>query len=222
MEEYTPYYPVFLSLRHRLAVVVGGGSVAERKVRTLLRYSPDVLVIAPELTSGMQELEDACEITIERRGYVRGDLQNAAIVICATDDEEVNRAVHAEAEERGALVNVVDVPELCNFIVPSVIHRGPFQIAISTAGAAPAVAKRVRRKLQAEFGPEWEPYVVLLGQLRQVVMQRVEDPDERKRIFEAVADTDLLDRVRAGDAPSLDELFDEGVALAAAEEAGEE
>ncbi len=216
--EFRPYYPVFLSLRHRLAVIIGGGDVAERKVRTLMRYQPDILVIAPEVTSGLAELEETCDLIVERRGYVRGDLANAAIVICATDDNEVNRAVFREAEERGCLVNVVDVPELCNFIVPSVVHRGPFQLAISTAGAAPAVAKRVRRRLQAEYGAEWEPYVLLLGRLRTLVMERVEDPDERKRIFEAVADSDLLERIRSGEEPSAEEVFAE--AAKAREEEG--
>lgn len=205
--EFTPYYPVFLSLKDRLAVVVGGGDVAERKVRTLLRYGAKVRVVSPELTIGLEELLEDCGIEVERRGYVRGDLTGAAIVVCATDDNEVNRAVFAEAEERGQLVNVVDVTDLCNFIVPSVIHRGPFQIAVSTAGAAPAVAKRVRRQLQAEFGDEWETYVTLLGQVRTLVMMRVDDPDRRKRMFEAMADSDLLDRIRAGEAPSAEDVF---------------
>jgi precorrin-2 dehydrogenase / sirohydrochlorin ferrochelatase len=203
----TPYYPIFLSLNDRLAVVVGGGDVAERKVETLLRYGPRVLVVAPELTSGLEELEDACTITVEHRGYVRGDLEGAAIVVCATDDTEVNRAVYAEAEERGCLVNVVDVTELCNFIVPSVVHRGPFQIAISTSGAAPAVAKRVRRKLAAEFGEEWGTYVAFLGGMREIVMKRVEDPAKRKAMFEAMADSDLLDRIRAGEMPDKEQVY---------------
>ncbi len=216
--EPTPYYPVFLSLRHRLAVVVGGGAVAERKVRALLRYGADVLVVAPEITDGLAEIEETSDITVERRGYVRGDLENAALVVCATDDTEVNVAVFREAEERGCLVNVVDVPELCNFIVPSVVHRGPFQIAISTAGAAPAVAKRVRRQLSAEFGEEWGPYVTLLGQVRTLVMERVEDPAERKRIFETLADSDLPDRLRSGAVPSAEEVF---AGATAADEGGE-
>lgn len=205
----TPYYPVFLSLRHRLAVVVGGGDVAERKVTTLLRYGPDVLVIAPELTPVLERLEEDCAIQVERRGYVRGDLKGAAIVVCATDDNEVNRAVFNEAEELGCLVNVVDVTELCNFIVPSVIHRGPFQIAISTAGAAPAVAKRVRRKLQSEFGDEWTTYIILLGQVRTLVMERQPDPDKRKQLFETMADADILARIAAGDVPTAEEVYAE-------------
>ena len=143
------YYPVFLDLDGRLAVVVGGGDGrrAQGHARSL-RYGADVVVIAPEITTGARaSSRPTVRITVERRGYVRGDLDERVLVVCATDDEEVNRAVFAEAEERGCLVNVVDVPELCNFIVPSVVRRGPFQIAISTAGAAPAVAKRVRRKL---------------------------------------------------------------------------
>jgi precorrin-2 dehydrogenase/sirohydrochlorin ferrochelatase len=214
---FTPYYPAFLSLKHRLAVVVGGGQVAERKVRALLRYEPDVLVVAADLTPGLEELEEECAITVERRDYVRGDLANAALAICATDDTEVNRAVYDEAEERNCLVNVIDVPELCNFIVPSVIHRGPFQIAISTAGAAPAVAKRVRKQLQAEYGDEWGTYVTLMGQVRTLVMMRVDDAAKRKAMFEAMADSDLLARIAGGDVPSAEDVYIEAMKASEAE-----
>jgi len=205
----TPHYPIFLDLTGRLAVVVGGGPVAERKVRTLLRYGADVAVIAPEVTELLHELSDDQRITIEWRGYASGDLEGAFLVICATDSEEVNRAVHAEAEGRGQLVNVVDVPELCNFIVPSVVRRGPLQIAISTGGAAPAVAKRIRRWLALEYGDEWEIYVRLLGHMRPLVMERVEDSTARKAIFETIADSDLLVRITRGERPTPEEVFAE-------------
>lgn len=207
MEGSASYYPVFLRLTGRLAVVIGGGSVAERKVKTLVRHGAQVLVVSPEVTSEIELLEDECDVTIERRGYVRGDLENAFVVVCATDVPEVNQAVFEEAEDRGCLVNVVDVPELCNFIVPSVVRRGPLQIAISTSGAAPAVAKRVRRRLAAEFGDEWEVYVTLMGDVRGLVMERVPDPAERKRMFESMADSDVLDRIASGKAPSAEEVF---------------
>jgi precorrin-2 dehydrogenase/sirohydrochlorin ferrochelatase len=201
------YYPVFLDLSERRCVVVGGGDVAERKVRTLRRYDASVHVVAPELTTHLAELEDACEITVEHRGYVRGDLADAGLVVCATDSSEVNRAVFDEAKAAGCLVNVVDVPELCDFIVPSVVRRGPFQIAISTGGAAPAVAKRARKRLSEEFGEEFGPYVELLGEVRTLVMDRVADEATRKRMFEAMADSDLLERVAAGERPRPDDVF---------------
>lgn len=212
-EEYTsPYYPVFLDLRNRLAVVVGGGTVAHRKIETLLRYGADVIVIAPLAVPEIDTLVAEGRVEHEERGYIRGDLAGAFIVICATDDTEVNRAVYQEAEGMGCLVNVVDVPELCNFIVPSIVQRGPLQMAISTAGAAPTVAKRLRKRLQAEFGEEWGTYITLLAEVRSLVMARVPGGEEdRKPIFEAMADSDLFDRVAAGDVPSAEDVFREFV-----------
>lgn len=206
------YYPVYLDLHRRLAVLIGGGGVAERKAKTLIRYGADVVVIAPETTETINEMEAEGELTIERRGYVRGDLGGAFLAICATDSEEINRAVFAEAQERGCLVNVVDVPSLCSFIVPSIVSRGPLQFAISTGGAAPTVAKRIRRKLTEEYGPEWADYITLLGEVRALVMARVPGGEPvRKPIFERIADSDLLERLRAGEKPSAEDVYTEFV-----------
>ncbi len=213
MPDYSkPYYPVFLDLSGRLAVIVGGGGVAERKVVTLLEYGPRVRVVSPEVTPTIEELAASGAIELERRGYVRGDLEGAFIAVSATSSEEVNRAVHAEAEERGCIVNVVDVPELCSFIVPSIVRRGTLSVAISTGGAAPTVAKRLRKHVQEHLGPEWETYVTLLGEVRALVMERVPGGEAvRKPIFEQIADSDLLDRIRAGARPTADEVYDEFV-----------
>lgn len=203
-----PYYPVFLDLRGRLAVVIGGGSVAERKAITLIRYGADVLVISPDVTPAIDALVAEGLIDHEQRGYVRGDLAGAFIVVCATDSTEVNRAVYQEAEGMGCLVNVVDVPELCNFIVPSIVQRGPLQIAISTAGAAPTVAKRLRKRLEHEFGPEWEPYMTLMAEVRRLVMERVPGGEPvRKPVFEAIADSDLLERLASGEEITAEDVF---------------
>jgi len=204
------YYPVYLDLNGRLAVIVGGGKVAQRKARTLAGYGADVVVVAPNVSPELLELQSEGLVTVEQRGYVRGDLDGAFLAVCATDSEEVNRAVFAEAEERGCLVNVVDVPELCNFIVPSIVRRGSLQIAISTGGAAPTVAKRLRKRFQAEFGEEWADYIELLGAVRVLVMERVPGGEaERKPVFEAIADSDLLARLRAGEHPSAEDVFAE-------------
>lgn len=211
MTDYSkPYYPVFLDLDGRLAVIVGGGAVAERKVATLAEYGPRIRVIAPEVTPALEDLAASGAIELEHRGYVRGDLTGAFVVVCATSSEEVNRAVHAEAEERGCLVNVVDVPELCSFIVPSIVRRGTLSVAISTGGAAPTVAKRLRKHVQELLGPEWETYVTLLGEVRTLVMDRVPGGEvDRKPIFEAIADSDLLTRIADGARPTAEEVYAE-------------
>lgn len=206
----TRYYPVYLDLGGRLAVVVGGGAVATRKVRTLVDYGARVLVVAPEPVAEIEQLAAEDVIALERRGYVRGDLDDAFLVVCATDSEEVNRAVYVEAEQRGCLVNVVDVPELCNFIVPSIVRRGQLQLAISTGGAAPAVAKRLRRHVEEHVGEEWGPYIELLGKVRTLVIERIPgDEAVRKPIFEAIGASDLLDRIRAGERPSAEDVYAE-------------
>ena len=209
------YYPVYLDLTGRACVVVGGGRVAERKVATLLKYGADVTVISPEVMPALEILVEQERIIVERRGYVRGDLAGAFVVICATDSEEINRAVYSEAEEHGVLVNVVDVPPLCNFIVPSIVKRGGLQIAISTGGAAPAVAKRVRKRLQEEFGEEWGPYVALLGEVRVLAMSAMEDDAERRTFFERVADSDLLARFTRGETPTAEAVLAEFAAAGA-------
>ncbi|MDO9556392.1 MAG: bifunctional precorrin-2 dehydrogenase/sirohydrochlorin ferrochelatase [Coriobacteriia bacterium] len=208
----TRYYPVYLDLGDRLAVVVGGGSVAARKIRTLVDYGARVLVVAPDPTAELERLATDGAIALERRGYVRGDLDGAFLVVCATDSEEVNRAVYEEADQRGCLVNVVDVPELCNFIVPSIVRRGQLQLAISTGGAAPVVAKRLRRHIEEYVGEEWGPYIELLGEVRMLVMERVPGGEaERKPIFETIGASDLLDRIGSGERPSAEDVYAEFV-----------
>lgn len=207
-----PYYPVFLDMRGRLAVVIGGGSVAERIIVSLLRYGADVLVIAPDVTPAIDALVAEGLIEHEQRGYVRGDLAGAFVVYSATDSVEVDRAVWQEAEGQGCLVSVAEEPELCNFIAPSVVNRGLLQFAISTSGAAPVLAKRLRRRLEDEFGPEWEAYARLLREVRLLAMERLSgDRRATEALLAAIVDSDVFDRLSGGDMPSADEVFREFV-----------
>lgn len=208
------YYPVFLDLTGRLAVVVGSGHAAERKIAQLVRYGADVTVITFGASREMRQLEADGKLTIEPRGYIRGDLAGAFLVVCA-ETGEIASAVYAEAESRGCLVNVLGVPALSSFIVPSNVRRGPLQIAISTGGAAPAVAKQLRRQLHEQFGPEWAAYVTLLGEIRELVFARITDATARHRIIASVAAADLLDRIVEGEELSAETVYAE---FAAADE----
>jgi len=203
-----PYYPAFLDLEGRLAVVVGSGSLAERRVRTLLRHGADIAVVAPEPGEALRGLEAEGRITLEVRGYVRGDLEDAFLAVCASGSQEVDRAVRDEAEERRCLVNVAGAPDLSSFVIPSVVRRGDLQIAVSTGGGAPALAKRVRRRLDEEYGPAWAAYVALAGEVRSLAFTRLGE-DRAAAILEAVADSDLLDRIEAGGEPSAEEVLAE-------------
>jgi precorrin-2 dehydrogenase / sirohydrochlorin ferrochelatase len=159
-------YPVALELAGRRCVVTGGGREAERKARALLEAEADVVVIAPRVSDGFAELVRRGEITHVPRRYQRGDLADAFLVIAADSDRQVRAAVFAEAEAERVLCNAVDDIEHCHFAVPSIVRRGELLLAISTGGRAPALAKRLRRRLTEQFGWQWEALVDVLGDVR--------------------------------------------------------
>jgi precorrin-2 dehydrogenase/sirohydrochlorin ferrochelatase len=207
------YYPVFLDLRGRLVLIVGGGPAAETRARSLSSKGADVVVITDAATPTLLEMETDGQLTLEQRGYVRGDVEGAFMVFVVGVSEEIARAVYAEAEERGALVNVAGSEQSRNFIVPSIVHRGGLQIAVSTSGVAPSAAKRVRRRLSDEFGPEWEPYVALLGRVRALALMRMPDQAAFDGLFERIEASDLLERVAAGKKPSAAAVYEEFAAV---------
>lgn len=206
----SPRYPVFLDLRGRLAVVVGGTSAAERKARSLVKHGADVVVVSPTVSDELITMEADGLITVEARGYVRGDLEGAFIAICAADSEEVRRAVFAEAAERGTLVNVVGSPELCSFVIPSVLRRGALQIAVSTGGVSPETARLVKHEIAALYGPVWESYAQLMGGVRALLLRTVpDDADARAAVFTAIAKSDLLARLSGGAEPTAEQVVAE-------------
>lgn len=201
-------YALFACLECRPVVVVGGGSVAERKVQTLLEHGAMVRVVAPWVTETLRQLVSAGRIDWARRGYRKGDLEGALLVVGATDDRAVNEAVYADACAQGTLVNIVDVPDLCTFIVPSVMRRGRLQVAVSTAGAAPSAARRIRAQLEEDFPAWWEDYLDLLAEVRVLVKQRVPGPASvRTPLYEALSSGEVRDRFAAGARPTAEDAF---------------
>lgn len=186
------YYAAYLNLRDRKCVVVGGGAVAERKVRALLECEASVTVISPELSPGLGLLRSQADFLL--RLYQEGDLEGAFLAIAATDDREVNRQVAGEARRKGVLVNVVDDPDYCDFIVPSVVRRGELSVAISTGGRSPALARKVREALEAFLGPEYEELLALLAEARQQYKGRV--PPEG---WQQAASAEVLGLLRRGE-----------------------
>ncbi len=196
------YYPIFLDLTGRPCVVIGGGSVAERKVRGLLECGARVRVVSPELTEALRGLVEDARIGCVARGYERGDLEGCFLVIAASDDPAVNEGVWEEASGLGILVNVADLPERCNFILPSVLRRGGLALAVGTGGASPALARKLRTDLEARFGPEYAGLVRVMELLREAVVGSVEDPGARRRILKSTAeDAEILNRLKAGESP---------------------
>jgi precorrin-2 dehydrogenase/sirohydrochlorin ferrochelatase len=177
------YYPIFLNLRGRRCVVVGGGKVAERKVRTLLRAQASVRVLSPELTPRLAQFAATKKISVTRRAYRKGNLGRPLLVFAATSDPRVQRAVREEAEAVGALVNIADNRERSTFLVPASLARGELQVAISTSGASPALARNLRRRLQAMLGREYEAHLRFLREARGEVLKLVPRQKERARVL---------------------------------------
>jgi precorrin-2 dehydrogenase / sirohydrochlorin ferrochelatase len=206
----TPFYIACLKLRGRRCVVVGGGDVGLEKVEGLLACAGEVTLIAPAAEPALQE--HACEGSIrwERRGYAgSADLEGVFIAIAATNDTDVNIRVYEDAERRAMLVNVVDVPPLCNFILPAIVRTGPLAIAISTAGASPALAKRMKREIAALFGEEYARLAVLLNEARGWAKGTLPTYQDRKEFFEGIVNgaPDPIELLRGGEEPAVRELI---------------
>jgi len=193
------FYPVYLNLKGKRVVVIGGGEVAERKTESLLDTGASVTVISPAVTPRLASLANAKRIELHRRGYVPGDCKEAALVLSATDDPEVSRAVWEEAKAGDILVNTADVPALCDFIMPAVIRRGELTIAISTGGTSPALASRLKEELSQVLGPEYELLLELLARVRPEIQQRIQDERARKALHYRILDSDVIALLQKND-----------------------
>src|ERR1700729_1612807 len=196
----TPFYIACLRLTGRRCLVVGGGEVGLEKVEGLLACDADVTLVAPEAVSELETLAAEGSIVWERRDYRPEDLEGCLIAIAATADTDVNIAVYDDAERRAMLVNVVDVPPLCNFILPAIVRTGPLAIAISTAGASPALAKRMKREISDLFGEDYARLAVMLNEVRGWAKGTLPTYDDRKEFFEGIVngDPDPIDLLREG------------------------
>jgi len=205
----TPFYIACLKLTGRRCVVVGGGEIGLEKVEGLLACDGRVVVIAPEIEPALEQLVAEGSIEWVRRRYERGDLEKAFMVIAATNDTDVNIGVYNDAEERAMLANVVDVPPLCNFILPAIVRTGPLAIAISTAGASPALAKRMKSQIAETFGPEYARLAVMLNDVRGWAKGTLPTYQDRKAFFEDIVngEPDPIELLRAGNEPAVLELI---------------
>lgn len=213
------YLPIFLDLTGRRCVVIGGGEIAARKAESLIEAGAVVTIVSPTATAAISRLSAAGQVAHTPRKYRHGDLAKAALVFAATDDRDLDRAVADEARERGIPVNVADIPELCTFIAPAVARRGALQIAISTSGAAPAFAARIRDEIEGSFGSEYAITIEILRAARAWLRPQIAAQPERARIMKALANADLPAQVRHGDFAAIDrilvDLLGGGASLAA-------
>lgn len=181
---------MFLKLTGRRCLVVGAGAVAESKIAGLLDAEATVRVVAPEATPQIQSWAAAGQLQWLARQWEPGDLDDMFLVVAATDSPDLHKQIFAEAGRRGVLCNVVDVPELCDFHYPAVVQRGALQIAVSTGGQSPALAQRLRRELEEQFGPEYQTWLRQLGEEREKLFAATMDPEERRRLLHDLASAD--------------------------------
>lgn len=192
------YYPVCLDISNRKCVVVGGGDVAERKVLHLLECGAVVDVVGMKLTDTLKTMADSGRIGWIGTPYEDRFLEGAFLAIGATDRPEVNRRVYEDARQRGVLVNVVDVPACCDFIVPSVVRRGDLTLAVSTGGRSPALAKRIREDLEARYGSEYADFLRVMGKIREKVVGEGKGSESNRLVFEEILRSPLLECIREG------------------------
>jgi precorrin-2 dehydrogenase/sirohydrochlorin ferrochelatase len=205
----TPLYIACLVLKGRPCLVVGGGEIGLEKVEGLLACGANVTLVSPEAVPELADYAEEGSIRWERREYRSSDLEGRLLVVAATAATEVNIAVHDDAERRQMLVNVVDVPPLCNFILPAIVRTGPLAIAISTSGASPALAKRLKREIAESFGEPYARLAVLLNEERGWAKDTLPTYQDRKEFFESIVngDPDPVELVRAGDERAVRDLI---------------
>src|SRR5687767_11695555 len=206
----TPFYIACLKLTGRRCLVVGGGEIGLEKVEGLLACDGEVTVIAPDAIAELRELAGEGSIRWQQREYAGADdLEGTFIVIASTDDTDVNIAIYDDAERRAMLVNIVDVPPLCNFILPAIVRTGPLAIAISTAGASPALAKRMKREVSELFGEEYAQLAVMLNEVRGWAKGTLPTYQDRKAFFEGIVngEPDPVELLRNGNAQAVRDLI---------------
>lgn len=194
----TGSYPITLLAADRRCVVVGGGTVATRKVKSLVAAGAAVTVISPQIAEELQQLAATGVIDAQVREASPADIRDTFLVVVAADDVNTNQRIGRAALEAGQLVNVVDHPELCNFFVPATVPRGPVSIAVSTDGTSPLLARRIRQQLERFIGPEYGQLAELLGRLRKELKRRCEDQAIRASVWKAILDSPVLALLRAG------------------------
>lgn len=192
----TNLYPVYMNIENLLCLVVGGGKVAERKIGSLLEAEAKVKVVSPKVTPMIREWALRGKLELLKRDYQTSDLSGAYLVFAATNNNEVNHMVAEDSKNRNLIVNIADAPKDSSFFVPSVIRRGKLTIAVSTSGASPLLAARIRRQLELQFGQEYQEFLDILTDIRQEVLANVQDIEQRKKIFRDLVNSDILDLLK--------------------------
>ena len=201
------YYPVHLDINNRDVLVVGGGGVGTRKVRTLLDCGARVTVVSREVSDKLRALAASGDINLEQRSYRSQDLNDMFLVIGATNDMKLNRQISNDAEQLNTLCNIADRPEVCNFILPSIVRRKDLVITISTSGKSPAMAKKLRKALEEQYGEEYGTLLGLMGAIRKKLLSQAHEPEAHKPLFEQLINSDLLEMIRKNKTEEINALL---------------
>ena len=201
------YKTIMQEIKAKQCLVVGGGGVGTRKVKTLLECGAQVTVISPEASATLSAMAESGEITWHRRTYRSSDLDGKFLVIGATDDQAQNRKIHSDASQRNKLCNIADQPDKCNFILPAIVHRGDLILGISTSGKSPALAREIRQDLEQRFGMEYAHFLELMGAVRNRVLEESQDSRANKEKFDQLVKSSLLELVRRRDYEGVDRLL---------------
>ncbi len=202
-------YPVTLDIHGQHCLVIGGGVVAKRKVEALIPCGPKIVVLSPVLCDGLAELAEKQQIEWQQRKYRSGDLQGAKLVFAATGDSIVQQQIKKEADSAGILVNVINDPRACSFQVPATFRRGDLLLTISTCGASPALAARIRKELEQLYGKEYEVLLNLMAAVRKQIVTLNDDQSSHKLLFEKLLDSNILPALQAGDWKKLQVTLEE-------------
>lgn len=198
------FYPVNLNINSKRCVLIGGGHVALRKLRTLIECKPDLVIISPEVCSDMASLIAEHNLCFEQRGYRGGDLKGAFLCIAATDNHQVQQAISEEAVQEKVLLNSVTDPAVCDFQVPSQVRRGQLLVTVSTCGGSPALSKILRKQLEREFGPEYGVLVKLFSGIRRRLLESSWRPENLQPVFQRIDSDNCLRHIIADDWQALE------------------
>lgn len=202
------YYPVYLDIKDKNCLVVGGGAVGARKAATLAECGAKVTIVSPEFSDRFDLIENVPgSIHLKDKSYESEDVVGMFLVFAATDNMDLNRQIQKDAQGNNILCNVVDAPKAGDFILPSIVHRGDLILAISTSGNSPAFAKKLRKELEAQFGPEYEKMLQVMGRIRKELLAAGHAPDEHRKIFYALIEQGILEMIKQNNEPKINMLL---------------
>jgi precorrin-2 dehydrogenase/sirohydrochlorin ferrochelatase len=192
------YYPIFLDIKDKNCLVVGGGSVGVRKAEALEKSGANVKVISDRFSAGFGRLKTRA-VCLEKKAYEKKDVNGMFLVFAATDNAELNRQIKKDASRLNILCNVADAPDKSDFVLPSIVDKGDLVVAVSTSGSSPATAKKIRQNLEDYFGPEYTKFLQMMGNIRKRLLSSGHAPDDHKRVFQTLIEKGLLELIREND-----------------------